>query len=141
MTFDVLILKAIISIHNDKIRPDLNSIFDYINKELRNSDITYTWVETRLSFLTVDGKLDITYPSGKISYWVRAESKQDLSSSKTVATLVVSPLICEMPILSLKESNVNNNLSLEERINLLNTEVITMQFFIVDHLLIATLTI
>ena len=102
MTFDVLILKAIISIHNNKIRPDWNSIFEYINKDLRNSDITHTWVETRLSFLTVDGKLDIIYSSGKISYWVRAESKQDLSSSKTVAALVVSPLICEMPILSSK---------------------------------------
>ena len=39
-------------------------------------------------------------------------------------------------MISLKEPNVNKNLSLEERVNLLNTEVIAMQSFIVDHVLI-----
>ena len=69
---------------------------------------------------------------------IRAESEQDLSSSKTVgnssstATPVVSPLICKTPIISLKESN----LSLEERVNLLNTELIAMQSFIIDQVLI-----
>ena len=80
-------------------------------------------VETRLSLLTVDGKLEIKYPSGKTSYWIRAESEQDLSTSKTVgnSSTTSSPLTCETPMISLKESNVNNNLSLEERVNLLNT--------------------
>ena len=40
----------------------------------------------------------------------------------SLATPVASPLICETSIISSKESNVNNNLSLEERVNLLNTE-------------------
>ena len=53
------ILNAIISIRNNKKRPDSNSIFDYINRELINSDITHTLVETRLSLLTVVGKLEI----------------------------------------------------------------------------------
>ena len=39
-------------------------------------------------------------------------------------------------MISLKESNVNNNLSLEETVCLLNTEVIAMQSFIVDQVLI-----
>ena len=39
-------------------------------------------------------------------------------------------------MISLKEPNVNKNLSLEERVNLLNTEVIAMQSFIVDQVLI-----
>ena len=108
----------------------------------KNSDITYTRVETKLSLLTVDGKLDIKYPSGKTSDWIKAESEQDLSSSKTVgnssstATPVASPLICETPIISSKESNVNNNLSLEWRVNLLNTEAVAMQSFMVDQVLI-----
>ena len=66
------------------------------------------------------GKLEIKYSSGKTSYWIRAESEQDLSPS----------------MISLKKSNVNNNLSLEEGVNLLNTEVIAMQSFIVDQVLI-----
>ena len=69
-----------------------------------------------------------------MSYWIRAESEQDLSTFKTSTRS--SPLTCEMPMISLKESNVNNNLSLEERVNWLNTEVIAMQSFIVDQVLI-----
>ena len=97
-------------------------IYDYINRELRNSDITHTLVETRLSRLTADGELEIKCPFGKTPYWIRAKFGQDLSSSKTVgnssstAAPLVSQLICETPIISSKESNVNNNLSLEERV-------------------------
>ena len=43
-----------------------------------------------------------------------------------MANLGVSLTISEMLIISLKESNVYNNLSLKKRINLLNTEVIAM---------------
>ena len=95
-------------------------------------------VDTRLSLLTVDGKLEIKYPSGKTSYWIRAESEQDLSTSKTVgkSSTTSSPLIYEMPMISLKESDVNSNLSLEERVNLLNTEIIVMQSFLADQVLI-----
>ena len=126
-TLDDLILNAIISIRNNKKRPDSSSIFDYINRELKNSDITDTLVDIRLSLLTVDGKLEIKYPSGKTSYWILAESEQDLSPSTTVgnSSTALSPLICETPMISLKESNV-----------LLNTEVIAMQPFIVDQVLI-----
>ena len=141
-TLDDLILYAIISIHNNNKRPDSNSIFEYINRELRNSDITHTLVKTRLSLLAAGGKLEIKYPFGKASYWIRAEFQQDLSSSKTVgnsssaATPVVSPLICETPIISSNKSNVNNNPSLEERVNLLNTELIAMQSFVIDQVIL-----
>ena len=74
--------------------------------------------------MTVDGKLEIKYSSGKLSYWIRVESEQDLSLSKTVGnssstgTPIDFPLVCEIPIISSKEWN---NLSLEEWVNLLNT--------------------
>ena len=94
-----LILNAMLSIRNNKKRLDSISIFEHISREVRNPDITHTLVETRLSLLTVDGKLEIKYLFEKASYWIRAESQQDLPSSKTVgnssstATPVVSPLI------------------------------------------------
>ena len=141
-TLDDLILYALISICNNNKRPDSNSIFEYINRELRNSDITHTLVKTRLSLLAAGRKLEIKYPFGKASYWIRAEFQQDLSSSKTVgnsssaATPVVSPLICETPIISSNKSNVNNNPSLEERVNLLNTEFIAMQSFVIDQVIL-----
>ena len=62
-TLHALILNANISICNNKIRPDLNSFSDCINRELRNSDIAHTWVKTRLSFLIVNEKSDTKYPS------------------------------------------------------------------------------
>ena len=54
-TLDDLILNIIISIRNNKKRPDSNSIFEYINRELKNSDITHTLVDTRLSFWLLMG--------------------------------------------------------------------------------------
>ena len=79
--------------------PDSNSIFEYINRELKNSDITHTLVDTRLSLFTVDRKLEIKYPSEKMCNWNRAEAEQDLSLSKTVGNSYAtsSPLICETP--------------------------------------------
>ena len=77
-----------------------------------------------------------------LDYWIRAEHEQVLHLSKTVgnslstATPVASARICKTTTIFSKESNVNNNLSLEERVNLLNTELIAMQFFIIDQLLI-----
>ena len=68
----------------------------------------HTHLKSRLSLLTVNVKLDIKYTSGRTSYWIKAESEQDLSSSETMATSscmatpVVSPFICEMPIISSK---------------------------------------
>ena len=41
------------------------SIFNYINKEIGKSDITYTLIEARLSGLTDDGKIEIKYLFGK----------------------------------------------------------------------------
>ena len=85
-------------------KKDLTPTLEYINRELKNSDITHTLADTSLSLLTVDEKLEIKYPSGKTSYWIRAESEQDLSTSKTVgsSSTTSSRLICETPMISLK---------------------------------------
>ena len=56
-----------------------------------------------------------------------------------MANLGLSPFISEMIIISLKESNGYNNLSLKKRINLFSTEVIAMQSFMVDQLWITAL--
>ena len=39
----------------------MNYIFAYLNKELHNSSITFTLIDTRLSTLTIDRKLEIKY--------------------------------------------------------------------------------
>ena len=45
-TFDNIITKAIITIRRKK-RTDVNSIFEYLNKEFHNSNITSTFIDTR----------------------------------------------------------------------------------------------
>ena len=57
-----------------------------------------------------------------------------MSSLISLISLISSSLIAEASVISSKESNVNNNLSLEKRVNLLNTEVIAMQSFQVSIL-------
>lgn len=67
-TSDDLILNGIKSIHCNKKRLDSSSIFNYVNKELGNFDITHTLIEISLSKLTDDEKLETKYPLGKVSY-------------------------------------------------------------------------
>ena len=39
-----------------KKRPDVNSIFEYLKRDLHNSNITSTLIYTRSSTLTIDGR-------------------------------------------------------------------------------------
>ena len=66
-----------------KKRPDVNSIFEYLNKELHDSNITSTLIDTRLSTLTIDGKLEIKYPPRKVLYWVKGNNALESCKSKT----------------------------------------------------------
>ena len=62
----------------------MNYIFEYLNTELHNSSITSTLIDTKLSILTIDGKLKIKYPLGKTSYWVKGNNALESSKSKTL---------------------------------------------------------
>ena len=73
-----------------KKRPDVNSIFEYLNKELRNSNISSTLVDARLSTLTIARKLEIKYPSGKISYWVKGNNVLESCKSKTLIIIIIA---------------------------------------------------
>ena len=67
-----------------KRRPDVNSIFEYLSKELHNSNTNSTLIGTRLSALTIDGKLEIKYPLRKASYWVKGNNTLESWKSKTL---------------------------------------------------------
>ena len=58
-TLDHLIINAIKEIrYSKKKRPDENSIFEYPNKTLQNPDLSKQYMESRLSPIIVDGKLE-----------------------------------------------------------------------------------
>ena len=61
----------------------MNYIFEYLNKELHNSSITSPLIDTKLSILTIDGKLEIKYPLGKTFYLVKGNNALESGKSKT----------------------------------------------------------
>ena len=101
-TLDNIIIEAINTIGRKK-KLDTNSIFGYLNKELHNSNITFTLTDTRLSNLTIDGKLEIKYPLGKASYWVKGNNALESCKSKTPTSSQSLPslFVYETPITEL----------------------------------------
>ena len=61
-------------------------VLSYLNKELHNSNITSTFIDTRLSTLTIDGKLEIKYPLGKACYLVKGNNALEFCKSKTLTS-------------------------------------------------------
>ena len=58
----------------------------YLNKELHNSNITSTPIDTKLSTLSIDEKLEIKYPLGKPCYWVKGNNALKFCKSKTITS-------------------------------------------------------
>ena len=119
---------------------------EYLNKELYNSNITSTFIDSRLSISTIDVKVQIKYPFGKTSYWVKGNKALETCKSKilennsktlTSSPSLLSPLISETSIIESNEDIAGDTYrSLEENVNLLNIEVIAMKSFIEYQMLI-----
>ena len=103
-----------------KKRPDMCSIFEYLNKELHNSDITSILIDTRLSTLPIDGKIEIKYSLGKASYWVNGNNVLESCKSitPTSSPSLPSPLNYETPIIKSNEHTITDSYRfLEEKVN------------------------
>ena len=87
-TLDHLIINAIKEIrYSKKKRPDENSIFEYLNKQ---------YMESRLSSMIVDGKLEKKCTNGQTSFYIKKLENE--LSRKTHASILTqtspSPIIC-----------------------------------------------
>ena len=126
-TLENIIIESINSILRKK-RSDVNCIFEYLNKELHNWNITFTLIDTSLSTLTIDGKLEIKYP-----YALESFKSKTPTSSPSLPT----PLIYETSIIESNKDTVRDTYhALEEKVNLLNMEIIAMKYFIEDQMVI-----
>lgn len=54
-----------------KKRPDITSVFYYMNKTVRNQGFANQILENRISTLTIDIKLDIKHTNDKVSYLLK----------------------------------------------------------------------
>ena len=71
-TLDHLIINANKEIrYSKKKSPDGNSIFEYLNKILENPDLSKQCIESRLSSMIVDGKLEKKYTNGQTSFYIK----------------------------------------------------------------------
>ena len=112
----------------------------YLNKELHNSNITSTFIDTRLRTLTIDRKLEIKYPLGKACYWVKGNNALESCKYKTLTSSpsLPSPLNYETPIIESNKDTVRDTYcSLERKVNLLIIEIFAMKYFIENQILIS----
>ena len=90
-TLDHLIINAIKEIrYSKKKRPDENSIFEYLNKQ---------YMESRLSSMIVDGKLEKKCTNGQTSFYIKKLINE--LSRKTDTSIFAqkcsSPITCRAP--------------------------------------------
>ena len=99
-TLDHLIINAIKEIrYSKKKRPDENSISEYFNKTLENPDLNKQYMESRLSSMIVDGKLEKKCTNGQTSFYIKKLENE--LSCKTDASILTqkspSAIICRTP--------------------------------------------
>ena len=100
-TLDHLIINAIKEIrYSKKKRPDENSISEYFNKTLENPDLNKQYMESRLSSMIVDGKLEKKCTNGQTSFYIK-KLENELSRKTDTSILAEkspSPIICRTPL-------------------------------------------
>ena len=141
-TLDHLIISAIKEIrYSKKKRPDENSIFEYLNKTLENPDLSKQYIESRLSSMIVDGKLEKKCTNGQTSFYIK-KSENELSR-KTDASILTqkspSPMKCRTPSqLTFSETEYHNNeiITLYEKLREITTEMKEMKSFVTEQILL-----
>ena len=112
-TLDHLIINAIKEIrYSKKKRPDENSIFEYLNKTLENPDLSKQYIESRLSSMIVDGKLEKKCTNGQTSFYIKKLENE--LSRKTDASILTqkspSAIICRTPSTTPSKISFSNNM-------------------------------
>ena len=71
-TLEYLIIIAIKKLrYSKKKRPDENCIFEYLSKTLENLELSKQYIESRLSSMTVHGKLEKKSTNGQTSFYIK----------------------------------------------------------------------
>ena len=141
-TLDHLIINAIKEIrYSKKKRPDENSIFEYLNKTLENPDLNKQYMESRLSSMIVDGKLEKKCANGQTSFYIKKLENE--LSRKTDASILTqespSPILCKTPpqlTLSETEYHKNEITTLYEKLRKITTEMKEMKSFVREQTLL-----
>ena len=130
-TLDHLIINAVKEIrYSKKKRPDENSIFEYLNKQ---------YMESRLSSMIVDGKLEKKCTNGQTSFYIKKLENE--LSCKTDASILTqespSPILCKTPpqlTFSEAEYHKNEITTLYEKLREVTTEMKEMKPFVREQI-------
>ena len=141
-TLDHLIINAIKEIrYSKKKRPDENSIFEYLNKTLENPDLNKQYMESRLSSMIVDGKLEKKCTNGQTSFYIK-KLENELSRKNDASILTQespSPILCKTPpqlTFSETEYHKNEITTLYEKLREITTEMKEMKSFVREQILL-----
>ena len=98
-TLDHSIINAIKEIrYSKKQRLDENSIFEYRNKTLENSELSKQYIESSLSSMIADGKLEKRCANGKhFSNYTKELEKSRKTDTSILTQKSPSPIICRIP--------------------------------------------
>ena len=141
-TLDHLIINAIKSIcYSKKTRLDENSIFEYLNKTLQNSELSKQYMESRLSSMIVDGNLEKKCTNGQTSFYIKKlENELSLKTDTFIlAHKSPSPIICRTPSqLTFPETEYHQNeiTTLDEKLREITTEMKAMKSFVIEQILL-----
>ena len=141
-TLDHLIINAIKEIrYSKKKRPDENSIFEYLNKTLENSELSKQYIESRLSPMIVDGKLEKKCTNGQTSFYIKKlENELSRKTDESILTQKSpSPIICRTPSrLTFSETEYHKNeiTTLYEKLREITTEMKEMKSFVTEQILL-----
>ena len=97
-TLDHSIINAIKEIrYSKKQRLDENSIFEYCNKTLENSELSKQYIESSLSSMIADRKLEKRCTNGKhFSNYTKELEKSHKTDTSILTQKSPSPIICNM---------------------------------------------
>ena len=99
-TLDRLIINGLKEIRYCKKKPpDENSIFEYLKKTLENPELSRQYIDSRLSSMIVDGKLEKKCTNGQTSFYIK-KFENELSrktGTSILANKSPSSIICRTP--------------------------------------------
>ena len=79
---DNIIINAINTIRKNQKRPDETLIYEFINKNLKNANLTKVTINERLTFMSKNNRITYKLTNGKNSYFVTnnqsSEPKEDI---------------------------------------------------------------
>ena len=108
---DDIIINAINTIRKNQKRPDETLIYEFINKNLKNANLTKVTINERLTFMSKNNRITYKLTNGKNSYFVTdnesSEPKEDIEKQLLIDYETPPPKTKKDPIANISDKLEN----------------------------------